>query len=114
MAKARLRCNSYTGVKTSLKPTNFKEYIDSKEEAKPAKSTTVVINSYDEMLYKKVCDMINRGLDKVNPIGNLIDKKVFLGLDFEAKQHYITTLNFKYKELKQRYYREHMQSYNFG
>lgn len=110
-AKARLRCNSYDGVKVLPRPTNFGEYIK-KVETKP--KTEVTVNSYDEILYKKVCKIISLGLDKVNPIGELIDKKVFSGLDFEAKQHYISTLNFKYKELKQRYYKEHIQSLCIG
>jgi len=115
-AKARLRANGYIGAKVMPKPTNFKDYIEKSTEEKVQKTEpkTVVINSYDEMLYKRVCEIISKGLDKVNPVGLLIDKKVFAGLDFEAKQHYISTLNFKYKQLKQRYYREHIANYCFG
>ncbi len=112
-AKARLKCNHYDGMHKSPTPTNFGSYIRQVEE-KPKTVQSVVINSYDEMLYKKVCRIIDLGLDKVNPIGELIDKKVFSGLDFEAKQHYISTLNFKYKELKQRYYKEHTTYAVFG
>lgn len=111
-AKARLKCNSYDGVKALPRPTNFGEYIK-KTEVKQKKEC-VTISTYDEMLYKKVCHIITAGLDKVNPIGELIDKKVFSGLDFEAKQHYISTLNFKYKELKQRYYKEHLANLCIG
>ena len=106
-AKARLKCNSYNGTHMMPKPTDFSSCVK-KIESKP-KINNIVVNSYDEMLYKKVCRIISLGLDKVNPIGELIDKKVFSGLDFEAKQHYISTLNFKYKQLKQRYYKEHME-----
>ena len=115
-AKARLRCNSYIAGQTITKPTNFKDYIEKSTEDKNRKTIVqnVVVNTYDEMLYKKVCEIIDKGLDRVNPINELMDKKVFAGLDFEAKQHYISTLNFKYKELRQRYYREHMSNYSFG
>ena len=115
-AKARLKCNSYIGTQQLPKPTNFKDYIERSTEDKNRKVPVqnVVVNTYDEILYKRVCEIIDKGLDKVNPINELIDKKVFSGLDFEAKQHYISTLNFKYKELKQRYYREHMARYSFG
>ena len=98
------------------KQTNFRDYIEKSTEDKNRKNPvqSVVVNTYDEILYKRVCEIIDKGLDKVNPINELIDKKIFYGLDFEAKQHYISTLNFKYKELKQRYYRERMASYSFG
>ena len=104
------------GIQTMPRQTNFKDYIEKSTEDKNRKATvqSVVVNTYDEILYKRVCEIIDKGLDKVNPINELIDKKVFSGLDFEAKQHYISTLNFKYKELKQRYYREHMARYSFG
>ncbi len=113
-AKARLRCNSYDGVRPMPRPTNFGSLIRSNDNTKAKSTQTVVVNNYDEMLYKKVCELIISGKDKVNPIAELMDKKVFYSLDFEAKQHYISTLNFKYKELKQRYYKEHSPMAVFG
>ena len=115
-AKARLRCNNYIANPVITKPTNFKDYIDKANEEKDTKQKPqkIVVNTYDEMLYKKVCELLDKGAENANPVGQLIDKKVFLELDFEEKQHYIATLSFKYKMLKQRYYKEHMQKYNFG
>lgn len=115
-AKARLRCNNYIQGQVITKPTNFKDYIEKSAEEKDSKQNPqkIVVNTYDELLYKRVCELLDKGLENANPVGQLIDKKVFLGLDFEAKQHYIATLSYKYKILKQRYYKEHMQRYNFG
>ena len=47
--------------------------------------------SYDEELYKKVCNLIETK-NTVNPVSYLIDKELFANLDTEAKQFYIHNL----------------------
>lgn len=68
------------------------------------------INAYDEhdqMLYKKICRMMEEDRIVINPINELVDKKYYDTLSLEAKQKYIFDLSDKYKEMKDRYIREH-------
>lgn len=60
----------------------------------------------DERMYRKVCDILNRDETTINPIGQLIDKAVYQKLDSSGKQRYILELSNKFRELKERYYRE--------
>lgn len=107
LAKKRLRENSYKDNKILL--TKSPAPIIIKQPIKTPSIT--VINNRDEMLYQKVCELLSRG-NTLNPVGQLIDQKVFNSLDVEAKQKYIYNLTEKYKELKLRYYKEH--PYNFA
>jgi len=111
MAKQRMKSNNYgciTGNVVSIKP-RYSSYISGGIQQKAA--VNPIINTYDEMMYKRVCDILNNDMI-VNPISELIDRRVFNNLDLEAKQHYIYALNMKFKELKDRYYKEHMQQIN--
>ena len=68
------------------------------------------INSYneqDQQLYKKICKMMEEDQVVTNPIKELIDKKYYDSLSLEAKQKYIFDLSDKYKEMKERYIKEH-------
>jgi len=68
------------------------------------------INSYneqDQILYKKICKMLDEDRIIINPIKELIDKKYYDSLSLEAKQKYIFDLSDKYKEMKERYIKEH-------
>lgn len=60
----------------------------------------------DEKMYRKVCDILDSNEVTLNPIGQLIDRDVYDGLDAAAKQRYILELSDKFRELKERYYRE--------
>ena len=60
----------------------------------------------DERLYGKVRDMLDRDEDVSDPIGRLVDKEVFDSLDDSNKQRYILELSAKFRELKERYYKE--------
>ena len=62
--------------------------------------------SRDEKMYKQVCAMLDRDEATINPIGQLIDNDVYSTLDASAKQRYILELSNKFRELKDRYYRE--------
>ncbi len=62
--------------------------------------------SGDDTLYRKVCDILDRDELTLNPIGQLIDDNVYSGLDPAAKQRYVLELSDKFRELKERYYRE--------
>lgn len=60
----------------------------------------------DEQLYGKVRAMLDRDEDIINPIGQLVDKEVFDKLDEGNRQRYILELSAKFRELKERYYKE--------
>lgn len=60
----------------------------------------------DQMLYKKVCRMLDDDRIIINPINELIDKKYYDTLSIESKQRYILDLSDKYRQMKERYNRE--------
>ncbi len=64
--------------------------------------------SRDEQLYEKVCTILDSEELVTNPIARLIDKTVYDKMDNEAKQLYILELAAKFRELKERYYKEQM------
>lgn len=117
VAKDRLRNNNYDKTRDSYAITGispFERYLqENKQHHKKLirEEKEVVVNSYEEDLYRKVCDMLSSGANIVNPILELMDKNLFRNLDAEAKQNYLNKLNEKYKELKQRYYKEHYLRY---
>lgn len=61
----------------------------------------------DQMLYKKVCKLLQEDRIIINPINELMDKKYYDTLSTESKQRYILDLSDKYREMKERYDREH-------
>lgn len=63
-------------------------------------------SSRDEKMYKKVCEILDRDETTINPIGQLIDNELYSTLDAASKQRYILELSNKFRELKERYYRE--------
>ena len=63
-------------------------------------------SSADERMYQKVCAILDRDEATINPIGQLIDGEVYNNLDPSARQRYILELSNKFRELKERYYRE--------
>ena len=110
LAKERLKSNNYSSVKTHSIDNNkcFFEYISKKkvDDTTNAVKLQSKKTSYDDELYKKVCELIENK-NTINPISNLIDKTLFSSLDAEAKQFYINNLTQKYKFMRARYYKEH-------
>ena len=109
-AKERLRNNNYlkqTNNVVSIHTTTiYQNNVQKVKQQKPIQK----VNTLDEILYKKVCEIIENKRDILNPVNELIDRKLFNTLEVSQKQHYINTLIEKYKILKQRYYKEHMQN----
>ena len=64
----------------------------------------------DEILYKKVCEMLDNDEDICNPIGVLMDKDAYEKMDAMAKQKYILYLSKKYREMRERYYSEKVKT----
>lgn len=67
---------------------------------------TFVTSAEDERMYKQVCDILDDDEVSLNPIGQLIDPSVYDALDAEGKQRYILELSEKFRELRERYYKE--------
>ena len=60
----------------------------------------------DEKLYGRVRRMLDEDEDVTDPIGRLVDKSEYDRLDSANKQRYILELSAKFRELRERYYRE--------
>ena len=60
----------------------------------------------EELFYCKVCAILEKDENTTNPIGQLIDKSEFDRLDDNNRQRYILTLAQKFREMRERYYRE--------
>lgn len=64
--------------------------------------------SKDEQLYEKVCEILRSDEFVINPIARLIDKTEYDNMDSEARQRYVLELAAKFRELKERFYKENM------
>ncbi len=69
-------------------------------------NVTVCKTTQDEKLYEKVRNILESEEIVINPISRLIDSEEYDNMDNEAKQRYILELSSKFRELKERYYRE--------
>ena len=72
----------------------------------------VSFSVYDQELYERVCKILSSDEIIINPIKELIDNKYYYTLSLEGKQKYIFDLSEKYKEMKLRYEREHVNLAN--
>lgn len=108
LAKERLKQNNYIKTKGNVinNASTFAEYISKHKQSQEKTQKPQIKLSYDEELYKKVCELIE-SKNTVNPVSYLIDKELFANLDTEAKQFYIHNLTEKYKFMRNRYFREH-------
>ena len=113
-AKTRMKSGFWDDVKT-------KRQSDVETAAIQGKNTDVVFCEYrevlkrkifdpdskeDEELYRKVCGLLSQNSVVINPIGALADKEKMRAMSESAKQHYIFELSKKFKEMKERYYKE--------
>lgn len=60
----------------------------------------------DEKFYKKVCKILTENPDIHNPIGKLIDNKIYNTLSTSSKEKYFFDLIDKYAECKIRFEKE--------
>ena len=60
----------------------------------------------EEEFYGKVCSILESDENTINPIGQLIDREEFEKLDADNRQRYILKLSQKFREMRERYYRE--------
>lgn len=86
------------------------QFASEVQRAKYARDTNNVINrsqgNKDEQLYIKVCKILDEDEDATNPIGQLVDQEEYGRLDDAGRQRYILELSKKFREFKERYYRE--------
>lgn len=118
LAKQRMRMGYWDQLKEE-RDRVLKEVGDSEENkykiseyqrAKLKRDTDLVINktqaSVDEIMYEKVCRILDEDEDTMNPIGQLVDQEEYRRLDDGGRQRYILELSKKYREMKERYYGE--------
>ncbi|HEY8424191.1 MAG TPA: hypothetical protein VIL23_05505 [Clostridia bacterium] len=116
-AKMRLKSGYWTAVKKerelarqrALEEGRTSEMIDEyykDKHSREIKATINSVNNSDEILYKKVCEILEKDEDIINPVNCLIDKEKYEQMDFVSRQRYLLMLMSKYSELKERYYRE--------
>ncbi|MBQ7227145.1 MAG: hypothetical protein IJX05_01945 [Clostridia bacterium] len=60
----------------------------------------------EERMYGRVKEILMRDENVTNPIGQLVDKEEYEQLDEANKQRYILELSAKFRELRERYYKE--------
>lgn len=60
----------------------------------------------DEKMYIKVRDILDRDENVLNPIGQLMDRNAYEEMDEGNRQRYILELSSKFRELRERYYKE--------
>ena len=88
-----------------------KKLVSDYQREKYNREFNVTVSKYtstDEQLYEKVCRILESDELIINPIARLIDNSEYDNMDAESKQRYILELSAKFRELKDRYYREKM------
>lgn len=113
-AKMRMKSGFWDDVKA-------RRQTDVEVAAKQGKNSDLVLGGYrevlkrkifdveskeDERLYKKVCELLSQNRVVINPIGELADKAKMKNMTDSEKQHYIFELSKKFRQMKERYYRE--------
>jgi len=79
------------------------EYCRETYGADQSGATKVVEMLEDEMLYKKVSDILRSDEVISNPIGLLVDKEKMSSLDERGRTSYVLKMSQKYRELCDRY-----------
>lgn len=83
------------------------------QRAEIIRDANVIINNpiinRDECLYNKVKEILDEDEFVSNPIGRLVEKERMMEMDDAARQKYILDLSQKYRELKERYYKERIK-----
>lgn len=86
-----------------------KKLVSDYQREKYNREFNITINKQsqgDEKLYEKVKMILESDELVINPIARLIDNDEYERMDSEAKQRYVLELASKFRELKERYYRE--------
>ena len=88
------------------------QLIKDLQQAKVQRDVTRALNAgqaeKEEQFYCRVCDILERDENVTNPIGQLMDREEYERLDEANKQRYILELSKKFREMRERFYRERM------
>ena len=91
-AKSRMTSGYWQGAKTFVSPT--------------AKEEGTLGYAIEEEMYAKVREMLFEDECVIDPIGRLMDKRVYAKLSSTARTRYVLELSKIYVRLKERFYRE--------
>lgn len=108
LAKQRLKMGYWEAMRSSA-PDEERAAEYAPQRNRYAAQQSLVgesVSPRDELLYKKVCEILGSSEVTVNPIGQLIERDVYDELDGAARQRYILELSQKFRELQERYYKE--------
>lgn len=110
LAKQRLKMGYWDSVKArddgQVQPFDAEKVQPVRVMSRESEVAAIALSAADEKMYKKVCDMLGGSEVTLNPIGQLIERDVYDGLDPVGKQRYILELSDKFRELQDRYRRE--------
>lgn len=108
LAKQRLKMGYWDSIKQESASTETDVVSTKSTFGLHMRSNIVshIPSAEDERMYKKVCDILDSNEVTTNPIGQLIERDVYDGLDASGKQRYVLELSDKFRELQERYYRE--------
>ena len=105
LAKQRLKMGYFDARSETDKPVAPTEPIAA-YSMRTRYAEVATTSAADEKMYRKVCDILDSSEITLNPIGQLIEREVYDGLDATGKQRYILELSEKFREMQERYYRE--------
>lgn len=99
-------------LQTAGETDSVRRCVSELQRAKLSREMNSVVNESvagrDEQMYKKVCEILDKDEDVLNPIGQLMDRAHYEELDDGGRQRYILELSKKFIELKERYYQERL------
>lgn len=90
---------------------SIKDYYKKKIENKIKETYKTNALTEEDLMYKKVCSIMESQEVLLNPLSKLIDHNVYDKLSENAKQVYILKLSEQYVQMKQRYDSEHRKDF---
>lgn len=111
LAKQRLKMGYFDSVRrneTDSETLNASAQVSMRTPTGQYEAAATALSPADEKMYKKVCDMLGSSEVTLNPIGQLIERDIYDGLDPAGKQRYILELSDKFRQLQERYRRENV------
>ena len=90
---------------------SIKDYYKKKIENKIKETYKTSALTEEDLMYKKVCSIMESQEVLLNPLSKLIDHNVYDKLSENAKQVYILKLSEQYVQMKQRYDSEHRKDF---
>lgn len=82
------------------------EYDTKREEVAGDNAVAKPIDYEEERLYRTVCEIASAFDEVIDPIGRLVDKEAFEGMNEVERERYVLTLGVTYKKLLKRYQNE--------